>query len=585
MTEPNDDKRVIPVLPWRSEGGIARWWHTASGMQKVDAILSMEDPRAFVQEMRGDELLWLIKDIGTADCLPMLAFATGDQWQSFVDLDCWKGDQLDLEPLEEWLATSLSAGMEAATTLLHGVDRELLVRLLMSVATVHEKDKDTAEIPDSSDIFYSPDGEFIIEMPAKDPSAALIERMLRLLYAQDLENARMLLRASRWELPSPTEEELLRWRTGRLEELGFPSREDAMALFELLAPGDAKRQILEGLDRAGRQPAPASHAGRTTALMLPDMQESPLVLRALQALADDQARDDIGVGITYLVNAVLVAEDATFGDLDEQHSAGDRTLAALNLALDHVAGGDVELAARVLERVWLRDVFRIGHSLGEAVRRRAARVLGRATTKDGRCLLDPPMDEAVEAAARRPPQMMGGASREGNTQLRPVRTLGELRLLRALVERTEAVVSFMEERFGFTPAALDATELPGVSEDTRTHVHVSTLLLTALCNAAIGRGMSLEPLGPGALDLLTAGVSRAGGVQAFGEALRAMVGSAAEGAGTDVGERRAAGNLRAWVDECVEGLEEALAASRPGAALDPRFLGTVLLVRADAPAP
>lgn len=579
MSSSDDERTTHGALQPRGPGGELVAWPAASGMQKLDAILSLEDPRAYVQAMRGDELLWLVKDIGAADCLPVLAFATGEQWQSFVDLDCWRGDRLSLEPLEEWLETSLAAGMEAATTLLHGVDRELLVMLLMHHATVHEKDIDTAEIPDSSDIFYSPDGEFVIEMPAKHPTAPLVERMLRLLYAQDLENARMILRAARWELPSVTEEDLLRWRTGRLEELGFPSREDAVALFELLAPGDAKRQILEGLDRAGRANARSSSEERlATALVLPDLGETPLVLHALDAIDDDAVRDDVRVAMADLMNALLVAQDAELGDLDEQREAAEWTLGALNLALEHVAGDDRQLAARVLERVWLRDVFRIGHSLGEGVRRRAARVLGRVTTRDGRCLLDPPMDEAVAAAARRPPRMIEGATREGHERSKPVRALGELRVLRAVVERAEAIATFLEERFGFSPAALDATELPGVTEDARAHLHASTLLLTALCNAAIGRGVSLEPLGPGALDLLAAGVARAGGGAAFGQGLRAVLAGAVSQEG-DERERRAARHLQAWIDDSVEALEEALATARPGAPLDPRFIGSLLLVR------
>lgn len=570
----------VPALPWQKGSALARRWGDATGMEKLDAILSLESPRELVQSMRGDELLWLVKDIGPTDCLPLLAFATGEQWQTFVDVDCWRGDRFAAEVFEEWLTTSMAAGIEAASTLLHGVDKELLVLMLMSFATVHEKDVETGEIPDSKDILTSPDGEFVIEMPARHPSIPLVDRALRLLYAQDLEQARMVLRATRWEVASGTEEELLRWRAGRLEELGFPTLEDAQALLELVAPGDAKRQILEGLDRAGPANQAPSTVGRTVALTLPDLGEASLLLQALDAIADREASDSVVTSITFLVNALLVLERADFGDVEAQRAAGHQALAMLNLALDHVTGGDAPLAARVLERVWLRDLYRIGASLVEPIRRRAARLKARTTGEGGQSLLDAPMDEAIAALARRPPRMLAGVSREGEGRLRPVRTMEELRTMRAVVERAEAIVAFVELRFGFTPARFDATDL-GISEDSRTHVRLSTLVLTAFANAAIGRGLSLEPFGQASLDLLVAGFTRPDAQgRSLGARLRlALAGATAVPDDAPQRERRRAAHLRAFLEECLESLEETLAIATPGAPLDPRFIGSVLLVR------
>lgn len=581
MDSKDNGKSAALALPWQQGLALARQWSDASGMEKLDAILSLEDPRGLIQSMRGDELLWLVKDIGSSDCLPILAFATGEQWQSFVDVDCWRGDRFAPEVFEEWLTTSMAVGIDAASTLLHGVDKELLVLMLMTVATVHEKDVDINELSDANDILYSPDGEFVIEMPARHPLIPLVDRSLRLLYAQDLEDARMILRASRWEIISTTEEELYRWRTGRLEELGFPSLEDAQTLLRLVSPGDAKRQILGGLDAAERANGAPSDLGRTVALTLPDLAEAPLLFDAMEHIGDRQARDDVATSITFLVNALLVLEKADYGDVDAQREAGHQVLAMLNLALDHVTGGDAALGARVLERVWLRDTYRIGASLAEAVRRDAARIQGRTTTRSGQSLLDSPMDEAIAALARRPPRMLAGVSREGQGRERPIRTMEELRTLAALVERADAIIAFVEERFGFSTEAFDATELPGVTEDARTHVRLSTLVLTAFANAAIGRGLSLDPFGQASLDLLAAGVMRptAAG-RSLDDRLRvALTGATAVPGDATAEERRRAAHLRAFLEDCLESLEEALALATPDSPIDPRFIGSLLLVR------
>ena len=79
MTEGSDD--VIPLSRWRA--ALAR----ARRGRKADAIISEPDAAQLVPRLPVQELYYAIKEVGLADAEELVALATPEQVQGFVDLD------------------------------------------------------------------------------------------------------------------------------------------------------------------------------------------------------------------------------------------------------------------------------------------------------------------------------------------------------------------------------------------------------------------------------------------------------------------------------------------------------------------
>jgi len=73
------------------------------GKRRLDLIYDAPDPAALVRSLPADELYFTIRDIGLADAAELVRFATPAQFRTFLDLDAWHKDQLDVSRALPWL--------------------------------------------------------------------------------------------------------------------------------------------------------------------------------------------------------------------------------------------------------------------------------------------------------------------------------------------------------------------------------------------------------------------------------------------------------------------------------------------------
>ena len=164
-------------------------------------------------------------------------------------------------------------------------------------------------------------------------------------------------------MPSELEETALRWRTGRLADLGYPSLDEALSWFA----------------RPPRTPAAAAPglSARPPGFFLATLAAASLLDRAFAALAPG-VRDAVERQIVSAANAVLVADAVDPGDLDAVRAAFGAARAYLELGLEKLAGGDDGRAAEVLEETPVKRIFQEGFGRVLELRWRAERILAAA---------------------------------------------------------------------------------------------------------------------------------------------------------------------------------------------------------------
>ena len=89
----------------------------------------MPQPEALIPELPPAELCFTIKAIGLADAAWVLEYATPEQTVAALDLDVWRGNELDLATANEWIQALASTSPEARVRALESLDAELLGRL------------------------------------------------------------------------------------------------------------------------------------------------------------------------------------------------------------------------------------------------------------------------------------------------------------------------------------------------------------------------------------------------------------------------------------------------------------------------
>jgi hypothetical protein len=316
------------------------------------------EPEKLVPRLPEAELCFTVKGIGLEAAGWVLEHATSEQIVAAVDLDAWNGDIPSLPALDDWLAALAEAGDETLLRSVRALDPEMMVLELRRRLMVWLKpsgDNDWVE-PDQSRTL---EGQFYWRARNQADDVAALERVLRTLIAEDYWLYFRLLQGAIWELDTETEVWAERWRAGRLEDLGFPARSEAvLALYSHLAPEDIAGVPAEAraLDiEAWRLPV-----GQPQLPVAPDARHA--VFRAAAALSSED-RTAFLYALLALANAIAVADRMPLGDAESTPRAIERAAERTSDGLEHLGQATGLSHEDLLRRLPLTRLFRIGVNL------------------------------------------------------------------------------------------------------------------------------------------------------------------------------------------------------------------------------
>jgi hypothetical protein len=205
------------------------------------------------------------------------------------------------------------------------------------------------------------DGQFFLRPRREGDDLADVRALLDALFREDYWAYFRLLQGVEWELESETEEWALRWREGRLLDLGFPSWEEAAALYAIVPA--------RSLDELREAPEPAESGEWRLPIWMPRLPVSASAVhslwRALAALGEEERRPYV-FALLALANRVAVADRLPLGDAESVPRALEKVAALASRGLDRLAAAHGLAPVDVLRRAPLERLFRVGFTLERA---------------------------------------------------------------------------------------------------------------------------------------------------------------------------------------------------------------------------
>jgi hypothetical protein len=534
-------------------------------MQQLNWILDLPDTPGFVKALASEELYLLIHDIGAGDAFALLEYASQDQLRALTVMDAWHDSEPRVDRWLTWLDRAEACDVDTALRFIEATEDEFLQLLMCQQVQVHASDLDQDLVSDEVDLLSTPDGTFWVTVEHETDIAERLPRLMRLMWAQDADRMRDICQTSRFELPSALAESLLHFRAGQLEEMGFPSPDEALEIYRWVDPAATKRRVLAALAEQPGPIRPWEQGEVALDLALRGVTPPRLLGRALEQL-DDEARARFGQAMTYVVNSVYMADTKDLSHTDALPDAARRAAALVNLGLEYVADEGEALAATILRGAWPMTLLRVGHSLTMEQSLLARRIRRRAGADRGLFVFGAPLDDVLQAVAQPRPMYFEGQDPGGSPTWRPFATLQELGTVAARLSDADAVLALFERQLGFTPEALMAAPLEGLAEDDRRLVRLSTLLRTGLANALLTDAFSFEPLDAEALRTFLAAAFEDGGLSpALTGALATMTADAAE-------------PVVRWLERATEELVDALVRVR-ASDIEPAYVADLFLVK------
>ncbi len=511
-------------------------------LRRADALLEAPDLRAAVRALPGDELYYVLHEIGLDEGADILAAATPEQLTVALDFAVWRRDQLDGRSLAEWLSAIALAPYERIGAWLEGLDSELVGLLIRRGARIYDLTQEEPPDEPQGTPYTTPDGFFLLDVGAgsggpgltgdegdgptggevaadaadgdgaEDRARAFI-RLIDAFYRSDKDAARRMLVAARSEMDSELEESAYRWRQARMADLGFADYYEALEVYRELDPASVR------IDDAP-QPRPA----RTTdpaALRVPtalaerlgDADGSPFA-RAAQKLSGREEVDDLRFALVTLTNRVMAADRVQPGDDQAVSAVLDRLLATLDLAVERLARDDDERGATALRSIPLVRLFRLGVSLigkvkqlGRTLRYKGpfgARGLRLAEAEDAAVL------EAVTRLRPLYPRLLDEPPAPGE---RPFRSLNDLARVAAALEQAAAaqamVIGLGAKPEDLAPGGLAVAETDADESALDLGVVARTALVARLLETGARKeARPLRPLTPDQVAAFEAALTR-----------------------------------------------------------------------------
>jgi len=379
--------------------------------ERMELILEDPDARRLVASFQPQELFWLIKEIGEEDALGLMQLASPEQSRFILDLELWQGWNFSQEKACHWLSFFMEGGEPRIHSLLECLDFEFLQlflgRELLVGGGIGDLDSDEVRQMDYDHTF---DDTFMLKF--KNPKhSRLIGSFVEMLIKLDHPLYVALMESIQGGLETELEEECLRFRNGRLEDLGFPALAEALSMYRRVNP--ASFQLLRDKD--------LEPGGETSALVPVRADRETLLFKALAATGSPE----LGQELNYLVNGALVAEGAGFDDPSGMATIAQRVCGYLNLALETLCGADLQKAADLLVTERLKRLFQLGYSV----------VMELKSAAEFKETVDYPSGKLLAGLKTKRPRFYCGLDPEGIDGYREFRDLADVKRVAEMVRQ------------------------------------------------------------------------------------------------------------------------------------------------------
>ncbi len=319
----------------------------------------LSDPEAVIPLLPEAEFCYTCRAIGLEDASWLLPLATPEQIVAGFDLDTWSGLTIDPVRLDVWMAALAETEDETIVAAAQALDPEMLVIYLRNHVTVElkpsEQDNPDWSPPEASQTL---EGQFYFVARDSNDDLAPILHMLHALFAGDYWLYFRAIQAVTEEIQTENEEWALRWRTARLEDLGFPPWDVAMRIYGFLRP-----------DRLADLPPEANALDLeswSVPVWITDMpgshSDERALFRATRELGAEE-RSAVFYALIALANRVAVADRIELGDSESLPKAIDKSTRYASDGLEHVAAEKGMSLADTLRRVPIERLFRVGVNL------------------------------------------------------------------------------------------------------------------------------------------------------------------------------------------------------------------------------
>ena len=488
--DPEDAEKLVEKLEVKDA---LDFIENAQPKLKYNLILASPFASKIVERLSFEEIYFIVKEIDETTSLELFELTTPEQFEGFLDLECWSKDRPNLLRINKWMSILMAMDDDQFFTRITQIDKVFLVGYLKKYLEVFKGEVSHEHFqPDELTLFLSQDLRYLVRFRQKTSENPFIYELLNRIYRLDWQFFYELTEGIYWELETDLEEEAYENKVKRLLDWGFPEYYEALDIFAYRDPKQfnptpkVESSFTESEEELIEPPSFPMLFAPTDSLFL----------RAIKLL-DERKHKEVQWETVYLANRYIVAESLDFSRVEEVFKSLTELHRIISIALEFFAGDNPKLAADALANFYLKDIFIKGYSLileKKAMARDLLELLKRWQPDVPASLFDSPYAEFLEEIMLTRPRFFVGIFERTKGESREFANLKEIRAAESTIKSLEALALVFEHLF--PPAQTNLKVLANASTNVKepTEIKFSTLFLTGLANRFLGRDFKAEPI-------------------------------------------------------------------------------------------
>jgi hypothetical protein len=444
--------------------------------ERAKLILYSPYPEGIVKNLPPQELFLTLKASSLDLVVELLSYAKGSQIQFMFDIDAWYKDRIRAERVASWIILLFNAGEDKVLEWLKIADWDFLIAIFQKFVKIYKK-PDDMELIEAMDFLppYTLDDFYFIEF--KVPSLEFyFRRIIEILREEMPDTYFALMESVIWEIPAEVEERAYRWRNGRLADEGIPEYFEALDIFSYIP--------LKNLRKIDPKYLPISEKIQPSInIMVYTGSEELFIFRILGILDDLSQMERIKRELAWIANKVIIVDNVTIDEIGQIKKSLEKVWGSLNIGLEYVSMGNLEIAKKILEEHFLEDIFRVSQNVLKELRRFALN-LTKNKDFDSSVLnyLDQPyygylkgvLAKKINEIALFQPDKIGTEK-----EYTIFKKLSEIKMVRRYIEEIGYMAPLIEKMFGSSLSWINEVNKPGRNFDAN-FLTWSSLILTAL---------------------------------------------------------------------------------------------------------
>ncbi|MGK0367899.1 MAG: hypothetical protein ACI9QD_001039, partial [Thermoproteota archaeon] len=317
-----------------------------------------------------------LKKAGQDEVANLLPKLSQEQRESFLDLDLWHKDALDVHSFEQWPAIYAKSGdIELAKEF---AQTSQFLLYLKSVCNIYTFEEEEPNFPDHDNFFQTDDHLFIVEFAEDFAVAKEVQYILKNLYADlGVEKAYALLFKIVVDSHMILTEEVYHDKKNRLSDYGFVDYYEALELratFQTITSLNKFIKTKEG--HTGNLDVVSKNQSLHRTVVSSFKTGMEVVHVELKKLKDDKRKDFLQFNFIKMVNSTIALENALKEGSVALSRVGKITKQSVELGLSYIKSFLGEDTA-IFEVFDFIDLFKVGRSLLEIEQKKLKKSVGK----------------------------------------------------------------------------------------------------------------------------------------------------------------------------------------------------------------